>query len=46
VLGTVIKQVCCLAGWCSVRRLLLDMHEDAAAWLKFSSLCRKSGRIR
>lgn len=29
---------------CSVRRLLLDMHEDVCAWLKFASLCRKSGR--
>eukprot|EP00887_Chlorella_sp_A99_P006163 scaffold3.g6163.t1 len=28
-----------------VRRLLLDMHEDAATWLKFANLCRKSGRI-
>ncbi|RMZ52908.1 hypothetical protein APUTEX25_001027, partial [Auxenochlorella protothecoides] len=30
----------------SVRGLLLDMHEDTATWLKFASLCRKSGRRR
>lgn len=24
---------------------MLDMHEDATTWLKFASLCRKSGRI-
>lgn len=30
----------------SVRRLLLDMHEDTATWLKFASLCRKTGRRR
>ena len=24
---------------------MLDMHEDAATWLKFASLCRKSGRV-
>ncbi|KAI3435635.1 hypothetical protein D9Q98_001694 [Chlorella vulgaris] len=29
----------------SVRRLMLDMHEDSATWLKYASLCRKSGRI-
>lgn len=29
----------------SVRRLMLDMHEDCGTWLKFASLCRKSGRV-
>lgn len=24
---------------------MLDMHEDCATWLKFASLCRKSGRV-
>ncbi|KDD76204.1 FAT domain-containing protein, partial [Helicosporidium sp. ATCC 50920] len=30
----------------SVRKLLLKMHEDVPTWIKFASLCRKSGRIR
>lgn len=30
----------------SVRTLVLPMHEDTHTWLKFASLCRKSGRIR
>ncbi len=24
---------------------MLDMHEDCGTWLKFASLCRKSGRV-
>ena len=28
----------------SVRSLVLPMHEDTHTWLKFASLCRKSGR--
>jgi FKBP12-rapamycin complex-associated protein len=28
----------------SVRQLMLSMHEDVATWIKFASLCRKSGR--
>eukprot|EP00879_Flechtneria_rotunda_P007003 GHRR01007352.1.p1 GENE.GHRR01007352.1~~GHRR01007352.1.p1 ORF type:complete len:2075 (+),score=775.15 GHRR01007352.1:2-6226(+) len=30
----------------SVRSLVVPMHEDVEAWLKFASLCRKSGRQR
>ncbi|KAF5842964.1 FAT domain-containing protein, partial [Dunaliella salina] len=30
----------------SIRQLVIPMHEDTAAWLKFASLCRKSGRVR
>ena len=30
----------------SVRTLVLPMGEDTHTWLKFASLCRKSGRIR
>ena len=30
----------------SIRQLVIPMHEDSAAWLKFASLCRKSGRVR
>jgi FKBP12-rapamycin complex-associated protein len=30
----------------SVRSLVVPMHEDVDAWLKFASLCRKSGRPR
>ena len=30
----------------SVRTLVLPMHDDTHTWLKFASLCRKSGRIR
>lgn len=30
----------------SVRALVLPMHEDRAPWIKFASLCRKSGRVR
>ena len=28
----------------SVRSLVLPMHQDTHTWLKFASLCRKSGR--
>ena len=30
----------------TVRQLVVPMHEDVDNWLKFSSLCRKSGRSR
>jgi len=30
----------------SVRTLVLPMAEDTHTWLKFASLCRKSGRVR
>uniref|UniRef100_A0A7S3R516 Serine/threonine-protein kinase TOR n=1 Tax=Dunaliella tertiolecta TaxID=3047 RepID=A0A7S3R516_DUNTE len=30
----------------SIRQLVIPMHEDTSAWLKFASLCRKSGRVR
>ncbi|GAX78992.1 hypothetical protein CEUSTIGMA_g6432.t1 [Chlamydomonas eustigma] len=30
----------------TVRQLVVPMHEDVDNWLKFSSLCRKSGRAR
>ena len=30
----------------SVRTLVLPMTEDTHTWLKFASLCRKSGRVR
>ena len=30
----------------SVRSLVLSMSEDAETWMKFASLCRKSGRVR
>ena len=30
----------------SVRRLMLGMDEDVKTWLKFSKLCRESGRVR
>lgn len=30
----------------SVRTLVLPMHEDRTTWVKFASLCRKSGRTR
>lgn len=30
----------------SVRTLVVPMHEDVDSWLKFASLCRKSGRTR
>lgn len=30
----------------SVRSLVVPMHEDVDAWLKFAGLCRKSGRQR
>ena len=30
----------------SVRQLVLPMHEDSHTYLKFASLCRKSGRVR
>ena len=30
----------------SVRQLVVPMHEDVDNWLKFSSLCRKSGRVK
>jgi phosphatidylinositol kinase/protein kinase (PI-3 family) len=30
----------------SVRTLVLPMHEDTHTWLKFASLCRKSGRVK
>ena len=29
-----------------MRQLVVPMHEDVDNWLKFSSLCRKSGRSR
>jgi hypothetical protein len=42
---------CCTASqvWqslFSVRSLVVPMHEDVDAWLKFAGLCRKSGRQR
>ena len=30
----------------SVRQLVVPMHDDVDNWLKFSSLCRKSGRAK
>jgi hypothetical protein len=30
----------------SVRSLVVPAHEDVDNWLRFSSLCRKSGRVR
>jgi len=30
----------------SIRRLMLEMHEDAKTWIKFSRLCRETGRPR
>ena len=30
----------------SIRQLVVPMHEDVDGWLKFASLCRKSGRVR
>ena len=30
----------------SVRQLVLPLHEDTHTYLKFASLCRKSGRVR
>jgi FKBP12-rapamycin complex-associated protein len=30
----------------SVRQLMLAMYEDVPTWLKFTSLCLKTGRIR
>jgi FAT domain len=30
----------------SVHSLVVDMHDDVGPWLKYSSLCRKSGRMR
>lgn len=30
----------------SVRSLVVPMHEDVDAWLKFAGLCRKNGRQR
>uniref|UniRef100_A0A7R9YR22 Serine/threonine-protein kinase TOR n=1 Tax=Chlamydomonas euryale TaxID=1486919 RepID=A0A7R9YR22_9CHLO len=30
----------------SVRQLVVPMHDDVDNWLKFASLCRKSGRVR
>eukprot|EP00798_Chlamydomonas_sp_ICE-L_P022753 gene22753-29921_t len=30
----------------SVRQLVVPMNEDVESWLKFASLCRKSGRIK
>jgi hypothetical protein len=30
----------------SVRSLVVPMHDDVDAWLKFAGLCRKSGRQR
>jgi hypothetical protein len=40
---------CCPQVWqslFSVRSLVVPMHEDVDAWLKFAGLCRKSGRQR
>lgn len=30
----------------SIRQLVVPLHEDVEGWLKFASLCRKSGRVR
>jgi hypothetical protein len=40
-----LKGCCaCAQSLLSVRSLVLPMHEDTHTWLKFASLCRKSGR--
>ncbi len=30
----------------SIRQLVVPMNEDVDSWLKFASLCRKSGRVK
>lgn len=49
----ILRRTCCRHGvlqvWqslFSVRSLVIPMHEDVDNWIKFASLCRKSGRPR
>ena len=30
----------------SIRQLVVPMEQDVDGWLKFASLCRKSGRVK